>query len=77
MTSVADDVWQRAMTLTVEQRRKLAYDLLETLEEKEPGYNEAWQQEIDRRIREDDEHPDDVVSMEEAEEVLFGRKSRP
>jgi Putative addiction module component len=71
MTSVADSLWELAMSLTTEERRQPAYDLLETLEEKEPGYDEAWQEEIERRLADPAEA---WIPAEEAFEQLFGKR---
>lgn len=53
MTAKAQRVLDEALALDAEERADLAASLLDSLEEPEdPGAEEAWAQEIERRIRE-------------------------
>ena len=52
MTEEADELLKKALTLSPEDRATLAGSLLESLEEAEEGVEEAWNEEIARRVEE-------------------------
>jgi len=51
MTQQASELLQKALSLSKEERAELACSLIDSLEEKvDPGAQEAWDEEIARRI---------------------------
>jgi putative addiction module component (TIGR02574 family) len=64
------DVLEAALQLNDEERREVAQKLMESLLEDE-GYEEAWAEEIARRLKEADEHPERLIPWEEARRMIF------
>ena len=53
MTQQASELLQKALSLSEEERAELACSLIDSLDEKvDPGAQEAWDEEIARRIHE-------------------------
>ena len=52
MTHEADELLKKALRLSPAERADLAGSLLESLEEAEEGVEEAWNEEIARRVEE-------------------------
>ena len=59
MSDDARQVLQNALQLHVDDRAKIAAELLASLEEKEDGVAEAWAAEIQRRAADAATDPDD------------------
>jgi putative addiction module component (TIGR02574 family) len=70
--TTAERLLQQAMQLSSDERELLAIELFATLE-KEPGYDEAWEAEIERRIKEID---DGTVEMIPGEHVMAELRER-
>lgn len=70
MTSVGA-LYEQAMELSPGDRAVLMELLSETLLEKEANYDEAWREELDRRIAEHDANPDSAIPWDEAMEKIF------
>ena len=74
--SSLEELFARVAALSTRERTTLARWILESIEseqaEKDPGYDEAWDAEIRRRIKEADEHPETLLSYQEAMEEVFG-----
>lgn len=65
-----------ALRLPVEERAKLALELLRSLDdEPEPGAAEAWDAEIERRGAEVDAGTADTMSLEEYQAHIRERRS--
>ena len=65
-----------ALRLPVEERAKLALELLRSLDdEPEPGALEAWDAEIERRGAEVDAGTADTISLEEYQAHIRARRS--
>jgi putative addiction module component (TIGR02574 family) len=65
MTDAARKLLGEAMALPIEDRAKLAADLLASLDgEPEPEVQAAWAAEIERRARDAHVNPDDDVAWE-------------
>ena len=66
MTQEADDLLKKALTLPAEDRAAMAGSLLESLEEPvDPSAEEAWNEEIARRIADLDSGKAKTVPWEE------------
>jgi len=66
MTEEADELLKKALTLSPEDRATLAGSLLESLEEaEEEGVEEAWNEEIARRVEELDSGKVKTIPWEE------------
>jgi putative addiction module component (TIGR02574 family) len=65
-----EEVREAAMALSADERELLAADLYCSLE-KEPGYDEAWAAEIQRRIEEIDSGKVKMVPWERVRERLY------
>jgi putative addiction module component (TIGR02574 family) len=70
--TTAERLLQEAMQLSSDERELLAIELFASLE-KEPGYDEAWEAEIERRIKEID---DGTVEMIPGEQVMAELQER-
>jgi putative addiction module component (TIGR02574 family) len=66
MTANAQKVLQEALTLSPSERAKIAADLLASLDEFEEDVQAAWVTEIQRRVAEARENPDDHQDWREA-----------
>jgi putative addiction module component (TIGR02574 family) len=72
----AADVFSEALRLPIEDRARLALELLRSLDdEPEPGAAEAWDAEIERRGAEVDAGTADTVSLEEFEAHIRDRRA--
>jgi putative addiction module component (TIGR02574 family) len=71
----AADVLSEALRLPVEERARLALELLRSLDEPEPGTAEAWDAEIDRRGAEVDTGTADTISLEEYQAHIRERRA--
>ena len=73
MTDDAQELLDRALSLPEPERAELATRLLESLESPfDPGVEEAWTQEIARRIAEIDAGKVEMIPWERAKELIFG-----
>jgi putative addiction module component (TIGR02574 family) len=70
--TTAERLLQEAMQLSSDERELLAIELFASLE-KEPGYDDAWEAEIQRRIKEID---DGTVEMIPGEQVMAELQER-
>jgi putative addiction module component (TIGR02574 family) len=70
--TTAERLLQEAMQLTSDERELLAIELFASLE-KEPGYDEAWEAEIQRRLKEID---DGTVELIPGETVMAELRER-
>jgi putative addiction module component (TIGR02574 family) len=70
--TTAERLLQEAMQLSSDERELLAIELFASLE-KEPGYDEAWEAEIERRLKEID---DGTVEMIPGEQVMAELQER-
>ena len=70
MTSVAA-LYDQAMELTADDRAVLVELLVETIREKDPGYDEAGADAFDRRMAEHDADPDSAIPWDEAMNKIF------
>ena len=66
-----ESVRRDALGLPPRDREILAIDLALSVE-KEPGYDEAWAAEIERRLRQVDEGTAGLMDWDEAEKLIFG-----
>ncbi len=67
-----ESVLEQALELSEDERQMLALRLGMTLsEEKEPGYDAAWQAEIEKRLDALDRGEDELVEWDEAEKLIF------
>lgn len=66
-----EQVRQDALALSQDDRELLVVHLHASFE-KEPGYDEAWSAEIQRRIKAIDDGTEELVDWEDAEEFIFG-----
>lgn len=73
MTSIAQQVYLEALELTEDDRAELAGLLIESLDTAaDEGAEEAWSEEIRRRIAALDAGTVQPVPWEEAEAMIFG-----
>jgi putative addiction module component (TIGR02574 family) len=70
MTTV-DRLYEEAMQLPGDQRELLAYRLLDCLE-KDPGYDEYWEQELRRRDAEVESGEVELLEWDEVRAMLHG-----
>ena len=68
--TTAERLLKEAMQLSSDEREQLARELLASIE-KEPGYNEAWEAEIKRRIEDLESGKSDLVEWDEVKGMLF------
>ena len=66
-----DSVLAQALELDDEERELLAIRLGLGLAETEPGYDEAWESEIQKRLEELDRGQAQVVDWDEAQKLIF------
>lgn len=67
MSKATQEVFDDAMALSEEDRARLAEKLVESLDEQvEPGAEEAWAAEIQRRLARIDARQTKTISMSEA-----------
>jgi putative addiction module component (TIGR02574 family) len=67
MSSLVEELSRKALSLSPEERVRLAEALLATIQEVDPGVEAAWDEEIRRRIAEID---DGTVKLAAAEDVF-------
>lgn len=73
MPHTADDVLTNALSLTAEERGKVAASLIESLDEQvDDGADEAWAAEIRRRLDEIDAGKVELIPWEEARRIIRG-----
>ena len=73
MSNTAEDVLTNALSLTAEERAKVAASLIESLDEQvDDGADEAWAAEIQRRLDEIDAGTVQLVPWEEARRIIRG-----
>ena len=66
MSTLVDELSARAKTLSVEDRARLAEELLESLQgEAEPNAEAAWDREIERRVAEIESGAVRLIAAEE------------
>jgi putative addiction module component (TIGR02574 family) len=65
MTPVFDEIVNAALALPIEERAKLAKQILVSLETSQAQIDEAWRDEIERRIREIDQGEVELLPGEE------------
>jgi putative addiction module component (TIGR02574 family) len=71
MTPEVERLYQAALKLSSDERYYLATQLLESVEaERDPDYEEAWADEITRRIEEVDNGTAKMVSWEEVQRMM-------
>ncbi len=68
--TTAERLLQEAMQLTSDERELLAVELFASLE-KEPGYDEAWEAEIRRRIGDVDSGKSQLAEWDDVKARLF------
>ena len=66
-----ESLFQQAMALPEPERAELAQRLSDTVCEKAPGYDEAWREEIERRMAEHDSGQSPAVPWDEAIDRIF------
>ena len=73
MTMDTAQLLEEAMKLSPDERAILISSLIESLHEpKEPGYDEAWAEEITHRLREIDAGTAELIPWPEARRRLMG-----
>jgi putative addiction module component (TIGR02574 family) len=73
MPHTAEDVLANALSLTAEERGKVAASLIESLDEQvDDGADEAWAAEIRRRLDEIDAGKVELIPWEEARRIIRG-----
>ncbi|MBI5948031.1 MAG: addiction module protein [Chloroflexi bacterium] len=75
--TTAEQLFTAAMQLSPEEREALAGRLLGSLDEdRDPGYEEAWAAEIERRLKDHDAGDGDWVEWDEALAAMFPERRR-
>ena len=73
MSHTAEDVLTNALSLTAEERGKVAATLIESLDEQvDDGADEAWAAEIQRRLDEIDAGKAQLIPWDEARRIIRG-----
>ena len=73
MSHTAEDVLANALSLTAEERGKVAATLIESLDEQvDDGSDEAWAAEIQRRLDEIDAGKVQLIPWDEARRIIRG-----
>lgn len=73
MSDTAEDVLTNALSLTAEERGKVAATLIESLDEHvDDAADEAWAAEIQRRLDEIDAGKTQLIPWEEARRIIRG-----
>ena len=67
--TTAERLLQQAMQLSSDERELLAIELFATLE-KEPGYDEAWEAEIEQRIDDVDSGRTRPIELDDALDIF-------
>jgi putative addiction module component (TIGR02574 family) len=72
MSDTADQLLRKALTLNERDRASLAGALIESLDtEVQPGAAQAWDAEIERRVKELESHAVETVPWSKVRERLF------
>ena len=72
MSETADQLLRKALTLNERDRASLAGALIESLDtEVQPGAAQAWDAEIERRVKELESHAVETVPWSKVRERLF------
>lgn len=72
MSETADQLLKKALTLNERDRASLAGALIESLHaEPQPGADQAWDAEIERRIKELESHAVETIPWSRVRERLF------
>jgi len=75
MSHTAEDVLTNALSLTAEERGKVAATLIESLEERvDDSADEAWAVEIQRRLDEIDSGKVQLIPWEKARRIIRGER---
>jgi putative addiction module component (TIGR02574 family) len=74
MMATLESVRRDAMSLPQDERELLALDLALSIE-KEPGYDEAWAAELERRWQQMKDGTAELLDDDEADALLFGNDS--
>ena len=73
MSHTAEDVLANALSLTAEERGKVAATLIESLDvQADDGADEAWAAEIQRRLDEIDAGKVQLIPWDEARRIIRG-----
>ncbi len=73
VSATVKHLYEQALDLEEEERAELAGRLLASLDGEDEGVDDAWRQEVARRMAEIDSGAVQAVSWEEAREQLFGQ----
>ncbi|MBA4179695.1 MAG: hypothetical protein C0506_03820 [Anaerolinea sp.] len=71
-----ESVLQDALLLDQDERELLVIQISRSFV-KEPGYDEAWAAEIERRLKELDEGKAELMDWDEAKAYIFGDEDEP
>ena len=74
MARQADRIFEEAQALAPEERAILALQLLDSMGEPETDIEQAWHDEVRRRISDVDAGRSKLVGWDEARERIFARK---
>ena len=74
MSQRADELFEEAQTLSPEERAILALQLLDSVGEPETQIEQAWRQEVRRRLQDIDAGRAKLATWDEAKERIFARK---
>ncbi|MBI3014454.1 MAG: addiction module protein [Candidatus Tectomicrobia bacterium] len=78
MATSAEDLYQKALGLSEEERAALAARLIESLDtEAEEGVEAAWLAEVERRMEELDSGKVQSIPWEDVRARLFGKLNAP
>lgn len=68
----AENLLTQALQLPLDQRAKIAHELLPSLESEpmEEGYDAAWEQELVARVKQIDEEKAELLDWREAQEEI-------
>lgn len=69
----SDEILPAALALPAKERAKLAREILQSLQTPDPGADEAWVDEIDRRAQEIEDGTAQLVDWESAREQIANR----
>lgn len=77
MGDAARKLRDAALALPDDERELLALDLLASLQRPDAGWEEAWSQEIDRRLDDVRSGRVETVSWEDAKRGILAKLARP
>ncbi len=76
--TTSDELYNAAMDLSIEERLALANRLFESAyDEKEPGYDGAWDEEVKRRLDEIDSGAVTMIPGDQVRREMFERLRAP